>query len=125
MYKLLFLVLMVIGAGWLLKGNVGVTADKAARSAGATIPKPGFGQALGQSDTQSRNLAKGADLRNIPPELLKFITPSLLTTTPTGTKDLSPAARLALRQIMTQARANPAAFKEQLGVVARSLRGQQ
>jgi hypothetical protein len=50
-----------------------------------------------------------------------FVNASLLTTTPSGTQDLSPEARIVLQQIIARTRANPSAFKEQLGVA----RGQQ
>jgi hypothetical protein len=74
--------------------------------------------------TTAAGFSKGPDL-TIPPELLKFVNPSLLTTTPGGTQDLSPAARLALQQIISQARANPTAFREQYGAMAKTMRGQQ
>ncbi|MSP02592.1 MAG: hypothetical protein EXR07_16315 [Acetobacteraceae bacterium] len=78
-------------------------------------PPPGAAPANG--------VAKGGEF-TIPPELLKFMTPSLLTTAPAGTQSLSPVAQQALQQIMAQARANPTAFKDQFGGVAKTLRGQ-
>jgi hypothetical protein len=69
-------------------------------------------------------LSKGAEPR-IPPELMRFMNPSLLTNTPTGTQDLSPEARVALQRIMVQARANPTAFKEQLAAMTKTSHGQQ
>ena len=80
--------------------------------------------ALGDGGAPIAGIAKGGE-PNIPPELLRLVNLSLLTTTPTGTHDLSPASRLALQQIMAQARANPAAFKAQSGSVANAPRGQQ
>lgn len=59
----------------------------------------------------------------VPPELTKFMTPSLLKTDPAGAQTLSPAAQLALWEIITQARANPAAFKEQVTALAKPPRG--
>jgi hypothetical protein len=59
----------------------------------------------------------------VPPELTRFVNPSLLTSNPTGTQNLSPASQAALQQIITQARANPAAFKDQLNAVARQVQG--
>jgi hypothetical protein len=70
-------------------------------------------------------VAKSSGLGNIPPELVRFVNLSLLTTTPTGTQDLSPASRQALQQITAQARANPAAFKEQLSAMAKPPRTTQ
>jgi hypothetical protein len=67
--------------------------------------------------------ALGPDLGNIPAELVRFMTPSLLTTTPAGTQNLSPEARVALQLIMAQARANPVAFKEQLSAAAKASSG--
>jgi hypothetical protein len=67
--------------------------------------------------------ARGPDLGNIPAELVRFMTPSLLTTTPAGTQNLSPEARVALQLITAQARANPAAFKEQLSAAAKASSG--
>jgi hypothetical protein len=60
----------------------------------------------------------------IPPALTKYVTPSLLTANPSGMQNLDPASRLALQQIIIQARANPAAFKVQLSAVANTLHGQ-
>jgi hypothetical protein len=70
-----------------------------------------------------QNGARGPDLGNIPAELVRFMTPSLLTTTPAGTQNLSPEARVALQLIMAQARANPVAFKEQLSAAAKASSG--
>lgn len=72
------------------------------------------------SSSGGAGLAKDGNF-TIAPELLRFVNPSLLTTSPSGTQNLSPEARIALRQIIAQARANPAAFKEQLNTA----RGQQ
>jgi hypothetical protein len=65
----------------------------------------------------------GGGLGHIPPELIPFMNSSLLTTTPAGTQDLSPASRLALQQIAAQARSNPAAFQQQLAAAAKAFSG--
>ncbi len=65
----------------------------------------------------------GPDLRNIPPELLRFLNPALITTLPSGKQEMTPAAREALRQLVNQARTNPAAVRDQLLSVGKSLRG--
>jgi hypothetical protein len=72
--------------------------------------------------SQFAAIANGGD-PNIPPELLRFANPALLTTTADGARELGPAARMALRQIVAQARANPAALKEQYGAVAKATHG--
>jgi hypothetical protein len=100
MKKLLFLVLVVIFGVSYVKHHLGVSPTSA----------PGAG--------------KSGQL-TIPPELERFMSPSLLTTSPAGTRGLSPDSRLALRQIVAQARANPAAFMAQLNAVAKASRGQQ
>ena len=81
----------------------------------------------GQSSPSGRVPAASAsvipasvDLAHMPSELVRFVTPALLTTTPTGTQDLSASGQLALRLLVAQARANPAAFREQLAVAART-----
>jgi hypothetical protein len=84
------------------------------------ISANGMHSGLGDS-VSGTGLARGDQL-SISPELMRFMTPSLLTTTPAGTQALSPAAQLALQQIMAQARANPAAFREQLNAVAGAAR---
>jgi hypothetical protein len=145
--KILFLA-FVIGGAWYVKGHSNLPPGRNAQNDGISFPNvpggqgretPGFlatmstflsgrGQPASQTTTSSVTVAhgspKGAEL-TIPPELLKFINPSLLTTTPTGTRELSPEARLALQQIIAQARANPTAFTEQYAAAAKALRGQQ
>ena len=69
--------------------------------------------------------ARVGEVGNIPPELMRFVNPSLLTSTPAGTQNLSPAAQQTLLRIIVQARANPAAFKDQLSAVTKTLRGSQ
>lgn len=55
----------------------------------------------------------------VPPEFAGFLDPSMMTTSPSGAKTLTPAAQAMLRQAIAMARANPAAIKEQ----ARALLG--
>jgi hypothetical protein len=57
----------------------------------------------------------------VPPELTRFVNPSLLTSNPTGTQNLSPESQAALQQIIARVRANPSAFKEQLSAVAKQV----
>jgi hypothetical protein len=100
MKKLLFLVMVVIFGTAYVKNHLGISPTSGARVANS-------GQLT------------------VPPELERFMTPSLLKTMPPGVQDLSPASRLALRQIVAQARANPAVFLARLGAVTKVSRGQQ
>jgi len=68
--------------------------------------------------------AKGVGSGTTPSDLMRFVNPSLLTTTADGTQSLSPAGQQALQQIVAMARTNPAAFKEQLATGAKPSRGQ-
>ena len=104
-------------------GTMGNTLYSAAQTVRPSAAKPV--PAAGPAPNVQGAPTKGVDLGNVPPELVRFVTPALLTSTPSGTQDLSPVARFALQQIIVQARANPAAFREQLDVMARAPRGQQ
>ena len=58
----------------------------------------------------------------VPPELIRFMNPSMVTTAPNGTQSLSPAARAALRQLLVQTRANANPVKEQPGATGKATR---
>jgi hypothetical protein len=53
---------------------------------------------------------------------MRFLGPSLPTTAPNRTQRFSLTVQTAPRQIITQARANPATFKEQLSAAAKPTR---
>lgn len=82
----------------------------------------------------SLGLARGAE-GIVTPELLKLLNPTALSGRPGGTQNqgspanpaaaagADPAARQMLQTVVEQARANPNAFKDQLGAVNRALGG--
>ena len=58
------------------------------------------------------------NLDAVPPEVLRFLNPSLLTVSASGTPTLNPTARQTIQQMIAEARANPAAFKAHYGPLA-------
>jgi hypothetical protein len=151
MKKLLLLVIVVIAVASFFKHHLGTAPTGFTSTSGAAAPVTAAasvaevlakisrtltsqvathtgqqaGVARSPSSTDSPNgkaFTKGGEMA-IPADVLRFVNLSLLTATPTGIQDLSPESRQILRQIIEQARANPAAFRDQLSTVAQTMRG--
>ena len=65
--------------------------------------------------------ARGADLGNLPPELLRQFIPALLNGDQAALQNLNPVQQQMIQQFIGQARANPTAFMDQLKVVNKAL----
>jgi hypothetical protein len=110
----------------LMPGAQTANASVAATRAAPAMPNITTANGTYNSATNSGSTGgggAGAGGLVVPPELTGFVNPSLLTSNPAGTQNLSPASQAALQQIIAQARANPAAFKDQLNAVARQVQG--
>ena len=117
----------------------GVQTPSGGQSPSVTRPP----MAAGPADAQGRpaappstGLARGAE-GIVTPELLNLLNPTALPGRPGGTQNqgspanpaaaasADPAARQMLQTVVEQARANPNAFRDQLGAVNRALGGKR
>ena len=78
-------------------------------------------QAQAPAESAAAPLPNGIP-RGVPVALLKYISPSMVTTNANGQTELTPSGEATLRQIMNAA--NPSALKDQLAGVGRALRSQ-
>ena len=152
MRKLMFFIVVAGGGFWYLKSNVNILSDDHTHTVGFALPTLGVGSASGVMSAviawlhgapqpygpEITNMPKSPGLAvsptasaanpaTVPPELLKYLNPSLLTTSPTGAQTLTPSGQQALQQIIAQAliaqaRANPAAFREQVAKASQGAR---
>jgi hypothetical protein len=141
MRKLMFFMVIAGSGFWYLKSNGNILSDDHTQAAGFALPTLGVGTASGVMSTVTAWLqgaavptsaakqpvmpaapVASANPGNISPDLLKYLNPSLLTTSPAGAQTLTPAGQQVLQQIIAQARANPAAFKDQAAKTVQSAR---
>ena len=151
MRKYYFLLALLVGGGWFLNGSAGLNPDGHVQSAGWSLPTLGIGQGqgiLGMIGAMVNGHAQPPDPASagpqtltaratpinglaaaektgdvvVPPELIRFMNPAMVTTASNGTQSLNPAAQAALQQIMAQAHANTVAVKEQPGAAGKATR---